>query len=71
MSANDKQVGGSHYKGGIEPWDFIIANNIGFMEGSIIKYVARHTKKNGIEDLKKAQHFLEKLIESMESGNEI
>lgn len=62
--ANDKQVGGSHYKiKKIQPWDFIHQNNIGFLAGNIIKYVARAEDKGGIEDLEKAKHYLEKLIE--------
>jgi hypothetical protein len=61
--ANERQVGGKHYKGGIEHWDYILANDIPYIEAQIIKYVERHTKKNGIQDLEKAQHFLEKLIE--------
>lgn len=65
MTANDRQVSGSHYKScAIEPWDYNIANNLPFMEGEIIKYVTRWRVKNGIADLEKAVHFLEKLIES-------
>lgn len=64
MSANDEQVGGSHYKGyTIQPWDFIVINQIPFLEANIIVYTIRHARKNGIEDLKKARHFLDKLIE--------
>lgn len=64
MTANDKQVGGSHYRvGSIQPWDYIAANNIGYFEGNIIKYVSRWKQKGGLNDLKKAQHYLEKLIE--------
>lgn len=67
MSANKIQVGGSHYKTkGIQPWDYIIANNIGYMEGNIIKYVSRYKEKGGVDDLHKARHYLEKLIETME-----
>lgn len=62
--ANATQVGGSHYKvQQIQPWDFIAANGIGFLAGNVIKYVARFDKKNGVEDLKKARHYLDKLIE--------
>lgn len=62
--ANDKQVGGDHYKAGaIQPWDFIISNNLGYLEGNIIKYVSRYKNKNGVQDLEKAKHYLEKLIE--------
>ena len=62
--ANEMQHGGNHYKlKTIQPWDFIIANNIGFLEGNAIKYLVRWREKGGVEDLKKAQHYVEKLIE--------
>jgi hypothetical protein len=65
VNANDVQTGGNHYVlKTIQPWDFIIANNLGYLEGNIIKYVTRHKEKGGIEDLKKAQHYLQKLIET-------
>lgn len=64
MSANDTQVGGDHYrKLKIQPWDFIAANGIGYLEGSAIVYIARWKDKGGVEDLKKARHYLDKLIE--------
>ena len=63
--ANEQQIGGAHYAvKAIQPWDFIVANNIGYLEGNIIKYISRWKDKNGIEDLKKAQHYLQKLIET-------
>lgn len=62
-SANEKQVGGKHYKIAIEPWDFILANDLGFLEGNAIKYIVRHKQKNGIQDISKAIHYLEKLKE--------
>lgn len=62
--ANKIQVGGTHYKGkSIEPWDYIVANNIGFLDGTAIKYLTRWREKGGVEDLKKAQHYIQKLIE--------
>jgi len=65
IRANEQQVGGAHYTDkAIQPWDFIISNNIGYLEGNIIKYISRWKDKNGIEDLKKAQHYLQKLIET-------
>lgn len=64
MKANDKQHGGSHYKDKIQVWDFVSQNDIPYLEGNVIKYVARHKRKNGIEDLHKAKHYLEKLIEN-------
>lgn len=61
------QVGGSHYKDMvIQPVEFIHKNGIGYMEGNVIKYVARWRGKNGLEDLKKARHYIDLLIE-MES----
>lgn len=63
-TALEKQVGGNHYsKLKIQPVDYILENNIGFCEGCVIKYVTRWRDKGGIEDLKKARHFLDILIE--------
>lgn len=63
-SPKSTQVGGDHYsKMKIQPIDFITANGIGYIEGNIIKYVCRYKSKNGVEDLKKAQHYLQMLIE--------
>lgn len=62
--ANKKQVGGTHYKLlTIQHWDYVIANGIPYMEAQVIKYVSRWQNKNGLEDLEKAKHYLEKLIE--------
>ena len=64
MTANDEQVGGRHYvEKAIQPWDYIIANNMGYLEGNIFKYVSRYKEKGGVEDLIKAEHYLDKLIE--------
>lgn len=52
----------------IQPMEFIGLNNLGYIEGNIIKYVCRYKLKNGLEDLKKAAHYLEKLMELTESG---
>ena len=63
-SALNKQVGGSHYKDkGIQPIIYIHANNLGFCEGNVVKYVTRWREKNGIADLEKAKHYIELLIE--------
>ena len=61
--ANTTQVAGKHYKQDIQVWDFVHRNGIGYLAGNIIKYVSRYKKKNGLEDLEKAKHYLEKLIE--------
>ena len=67
--ANDVQVGGDHYKGKtIQPWDYIAAQNLGYFEGNIVKYVSRWKVKGGVDDLKKARHYLDKLIEISEVG---
>ena len=68
--ANDRQEGGTHYKQlTIQPWDYIVSNNLGYLEGNVVKYVTRwQSKGNGIEDLKKAKHYLDKLLE-VNNGN--
>ncbi len=69
-SALNKQEGGAHYKEQpSQPVQYIHANGIGYLEGNVIKYVSRWKKKNGIEDLKKAKHYIELLIE-LESKQE-
>ena len=63
-AALDVQVGGDHYKKkAIQPVQYCMANGIGFMEGCVIKYVSRWRDKGGIQDLEKARHFLDMLIE--------
>jgi hypothetical protein len=68
------QVGGTHYTSkAIQPWDAMRAwmtrdQFIGFLAGNVIKYMARHQDKNGLEDLKKARHYLDKLIEELSSS---
>jgi len=63
-SALDTQVGGDHYaQMAIQPVEYITANRLGYCEGSVVKYVSRYRDKGGLEDLKKAKHFLEILIE--------
>jgi len=67
VPVNQKQVGGSHYqKLDPAPWDVVIKWNLGYLEGTALKYIARWRDKNGVEDIKKAIHFLEKLVETEE-----
>ena len=62
-----QQVGGTHYKDmAIQPIEFILANNLPFCEGNIIKYTCRYKQKNGVEDLRKVIHYAEMLIASLE-----
>jgi hypothetical protein len=71
--ANDVQYGGDHYMAlGVQPWDAMEAwmspeAFAGFLRGNAIKYLARTEKKGGVEDLKKARHYLDKLIELVEA----
>lgn len=64
MNANSIQVGGGHYKTKYEHWDLVLATGMGYLEGQATKYVVRWRKKNGVEDLRKALHFLNKLYEN-------
>jgi len=60
-----KQEGGNHYKDmAIQPVEFITANNLGFLEGNVVKYICRHHAKNGAEDIKKAIHYCELLLQT-------
>jgi hypothetical protein len=63
-TALQKQVGGSHYADmTIQPIEFITANGLDFLQGNIIKYVCRHKNKNGADDIKKAIHYCELLLQ--------
>ena len=64
MSAYDKQIGGSHYrKMKIQPSEFINKNNLPFAEGNAIKYICRHKHKGERQDLEKAKHYIDMIIE--------
>ena len=59
-----KQIGGNHYsKFKVQPSKFINDNKLLFAEGNAIKYICRHTAKNGKEDLEKAKHYIDMIIE--------
>lgn len=65
------QIGGNHYVKEIQPWDAMQSwmtsmEFKGFLRGNVIKYVARYKDKNGVEDLEKAMHYLDKLIQEEE-----
>lgn len=62
----NKEIRPEHYAGKIQVIDFAIANNLGFLEGNIVKYVTRYRKKNGLEDLYKALTYLNALIGAVE-----
>jgi hypothetical protein len=64
MKTLEKQVKGDHYKRFIiQPAEFINANNLAYAEGNVIKYVCRHSFKGKKEDIEKAIHYLEMIIE--------
>lgn len=70
MSSLDTQIGGDHYKElSIQPIEYILANKLGFCEGNVVKYITRYKSKNGLEDLKKAKHYIDMLIENYSEGN--
>jgi Protein of unknwon function (DUF3310) len=64
MGANEKQVGGRHYMGDkLQHWDLVASRRYDYFQGQITRYIDRWKHKGGLEDLKKAQHYLEKYIE--------
>jgi len=71
MGANERQVGGGHYKvGGEEHWDRVARLDLDYFQGQITKYVERWKNKGGIQDLEKAAHFLQKYLE-VEVGKKV
>lgn len=71
-SANDRQIGGDHYKvGGEEHWDRVWRLGLNYFQGCATKYIERCYKKGQtIDDLKKARHYIDKLIELEEAKND-
>lgn len=73
MDANKKQVGGEHYRNkAVQPWDAMEAwltpaEFLGFLRGNAVKYLARCNDKGGVEDVRKAKHYLEKWLEVAEA----
>jgi hypothetical protein len=66
--ATKQQVGGEHYKSmQIQPSEYIHKNNIGFLAGNVIKYATRYKSKGGAEDIRKAIHYCQLILE-MEYG---
>jgi len=71
-SAWSQQIGGAHYKSkGIGPMHYSMANGLDALQHTAIKYITRFREKDGIEDLKKARHVLDMLIEWEEKGGAI
>ena len=65
-TVNQRQVGGTHYKTEYEHWDLAIFLDMGPMEYAASKHVTRWRKKDGLKDLQKATHYIDKLVESYE-----
>lgn len=64
--ALETQVGGNHYKDmEIQPIEYIMKNNLGYCEANVVKYISRWQSKNGVEDLRKAKHYIDLLIDSI------
>ena len=69
LSAFDTQVGGDHYKkqgATMQPWAIIDAWGLDFYAGNVLKYILRHQYKDRVEDLRKARHYLDRMIEKAE-----
>ena len=72
MSADDRQVGGDHYKNkAIQPIEYIMANKLDFCEGNVVKYITRWRDKGGVETLEKIKQYVDFLImEEKKNGKE-
>lgn len=69
-SVNDIQVGGDHYRSDYQHWDFVEGNGVGYLEGCATKYLTRWRSKNGVQDLEKSKHYVDKLIELATSSSQ-
>ena len=64
--ALSRQIGGGHYKDmPMQPIEYILANELGFCEGNIVKYITRYKAKGGAEDVKKVIHYAQILLENI------
>ena len=63
MEANDIQIGGDHYKADYQHWDWVDDIGLHYYLAAATKYISRWQKKNGIQDLRKALHFITKSVE--------
>lgn len=61
--ALETQIKGTYYQMPIQPVEFIYKNNLNYLQGNVIKYICRYKAKNGKEDLEKAKHYIELLME--------
>lgn len=63
MDSRNTQIGGTHYQIPIQPVEYIVKNDLGYLEGNVIKYITRHKDKGGREDLLKAKHYIDMILE--------
>lgn len=67
--ANDRQVGGLHYKHDYQHWDWVAEIGMGYLDGTASKYLCRWKDKGGLQDLEKGLHYVEKLEEESRKPN--
>lgn len=64
MTSMNEQIGGDHYTAmAIQPIEYIVANKMDFLSGNVIKYITRHGSKGGAEDVRKAMHYCQMILE--------
>jgi len=71
MTANSIQIGGNHYRSGIQHWDLMDDYRVGYLESAATKYVTRWRNKDGIKDLQKSLHFVKKLAEKRQDAPQV
>ena len=71
MSVNEIQIGGSHYKSVLQHWDFVVNHNVSYLIANATKYLTRWRKKNGVQDLEKAGHYVSKALELYRAGTDV
>ncbi len=69
MNPNSRQVGGQHYAAEFQHWDFVVLLGMGYLEGCATKYVLRWRQKGGKQDLEKAAHYVEKMLDLLDRGH--
>ena len=69
VSPSTTQVGGTHYQVAIQPVDYCLANDLDFLQSNVIKYVTRHKNKGKAEDIHKAIHYCQLILEKQYGNN--
>lgn len=63
-TANERQIGGGHYQSTYQHWDWVLKTGIGYLEACATKYVSRWRRKDGVQGLEKAEHYVQKIMEN-------